>query len=53
MLLLKSTLQEPPAGTCMHQLGKLLSVEVKQVLEVNTSVGKLLENPFFLLHGYC
>lgn len=49
VLLLQSTLQEPSAGTSTNHLGKSLSVEVEQVLEVNTSVGELLENSLFLL----
>lgn len=52
MLLLQSTLEEPPAGAGVHQLGELLSVEVEQVLEVNASVGELLKNPLvFCLRG--
>lgn len=44
VLLLQSTLGEPTTRTCVHQLGELLSVEVKQVLEVDASVGELLKN---------
>jgi hypothetical protein len=52
VLLLEPTLGEPPAGTSVHQLSKLLSVEVKEVLEVHTTIGELLEHSFFsLMHG--
>lgn len=49
VLLLQSTLGEPPASTGTDQLSELLGVEVQQVLEVNSSVGELLKNPLFCL----